>query len=64
MVKGVATRVLLGSNPAVGTSLRKFTNSVYPTLPVSFEGETLKAVGPFHQVAMPGEVKEPTQGVV
>ena len=25
--------------------------------------ETLKAVGPFHLVSMPGEVKYPTQGV-
>ena len=26
--------------------------------------ETLKAVGPFHLVSMPGEVKYPTQGVM
>ena len=25
--------------------------------------ETLKAVGPFNLVSMPGEVKDPTQGV-
>ena len=25
--------------------------------------ETLKAVGPFYMVSMPGEVKDPTQGV-
>ena len=25
--------------------------------------ETLKAVGPFYMVPMPGEVKDPTQGV-
>ena len=25
--------------------------------------ETVKAVGPFYQVSMPGEVKDPTQGV-
>ena len=25
--------------------------------------ETLKAVGPFYLVSMPGEVKDPTQGV-
>ena len=26
--------------------------------------ETLKAVGPFYLVSMPGEVKDPTQGVI
>ena len=25
--------------------------------------ETVKAVGPFYMVSMPGEVKDPTQGV-
>ena len=48
-----------GSNPAEATSLRNFGNSVYPSLPVSF-GETLKAVGPFYLVSIPGEVKDPT----
>ena len=33
-------RVVLGSNPAAATSLRNFGNSVYPTLPVSFGGDT------------------------
>ena len=33
-------RVVLGSNPAGGTSLRNFGNSVYPALPVSFGGDT------------------------
>ena len=33
-------RVVLGSNPAGGTSLRNFGNSVYPTLPVYFGGYT------------------------
>ena len=28
-----------------------------------FSDETLKAVGPFYLVSMPGEVKDPTQGV-
>ena len=39
-------------------------NSVYPTLPVSFGGDTklVKAVGPFYLVSMPKEVKYPTQG--
>ena len=33
-------RVVLGSSPAGGTSLRNFGNSVHPTLPVSFGGDT------------------------
>ena len=33
-------RVVLGSNPAGGTSLQNCDNSVYPTLPVSFGGDT------------------------
>ncbi len=33
-------RVVLGLNPAVATLLRNFDNSVYPTLPVSFRGES------------------------
>ena len=28
-----------------------------------FSDETLKAVGPFYRVSMPGEVQDPTQGV-
>ena len=49
-----------GSNPtAENFSLRNFANSVYPALPVSFEGDT-KAVGPFCLVYMPGEVKYST----
>ena len=53
-------RVVLGSNHAAANSLWNFGNSVYPDL--SF-GETLKAVGPFYLVSMPGEVKYPTHGV-
>ena len=33
------------------------------SLCLSDEDETLKAVGPFYLVSMPGEVKYPTQGV-
>ena len=33
-------RVVLGSNPAEATSFRNFGNSVYPTMPVSFGGDT------------------------
>ena len=35
-------------------------NFVYPTC---FSEETLKAGGLFYLVSMPGEVKDPTQGV-
>ena len=51
-------RVVLGSSPAGGTSLRNFGNSVYPTLPVSFGGDTKS-----HMMPMPGEGKDPTQEV-
>ena len=30
----------MGSNPAAATSLRNFSNSAYPALPVSFGGDT------------------------
>ena len=33
---------MLGSNPAGGTSFRNVGNSVYPTLPVSFRGNSKK----------------------
>ena len=42
--------------------LGNFGNFLYPTLPVSF-GKDTKTVGPFYLVPMPGEVKDPTQGV-
>ena len=32
-------------------------------LSLCLSNETLKAVGPFYPVSMPGEVKDPTQGV-
>ena len=54
-------RVVLGSNPAGGISLRNFGNSVYPALPVSFGADT-KSRRPFYLVSMPGEVKCPTHG--
>ena len=50
-------RTVNGSSPA---SLRNFGNSVYPALPECLSDETLKAVGPFYLVSMPGEVKDPT----
>ena len=49
----------LGSNRTGAISIRNFGNSVYPTLPVAFGGDT-KAVDPFYLVSMPGEVKYPT----
>ena len=40
-------------------SLRNFGNSVYPACQC-LSDETVKAVGPFYLVSMPGEVKDPT----
>ena len=34
-----------------------------PVVGHSLSDETVKAVGPFYLVSMPGEVKDPTQGV-
>ena len=56
-------RVVQGSNHAAATySLRNFGNSVYPAFKLCqcLSEETLKAVGPFYLVSMPGEVKDPT----
>ena len=54
-------RVVAGSN---------HTEAVWKLLAISFtplcqclSEETLKAVGPFYLVSMPGEVKYPTPGV-
>ena len=55
----IVSQVVLGSNPADGISLRKFGNSVCQCL----SEETLKAGSLFYLVSMPGEVKDPTQGV-
>ena len=41
---------------------RNLGNFFHPTLTCLSE-ETLKAGGPFYLVSMPGEVKDPTQGV-
>ena len=38
-------------------------NFFTPHLPVSFGRDIKKAGGPFYLVSMPGEVKDPTQGV-
>ena len=49
---------------STGTSLRKFHNSVYPALPVYFGGDTKSRwYLYFYLVSMPGEVKDPTQGI-
>ena len=48
--------VVLGSNAAAATSLRNFCLPRF----VSLSEETLKAVGPFYLVSMPGGVKDPT----
>ena len=53
-------QVVPGSNSAGATSLRNFGNS--PQCQCISE-EPPKAVGPFYMVPMPGEVKDPTQGV-
>ena len=49
----------VGSNPAGGSSLTNFGNSVYPTL--SFGGDT-NSFRSLLSGVMPGEVKDPTQG--
>ena len=45
--------------PLRKTLLRNFGSSIYPALQCLTE-ETLKALGPFYLVPMPGEVKYPT----
>ena len=37
--------------------------SILETVSLCLSDETLKAVGPCYLVSMPGEVKDPTQGV-
>ena len=50
-----------GSNPPTAVSkLRQFRS---PHIACVFR-KTLKAGGPFYLVFMPGEVKDPTQGVI
>ena len=51
-------RVVLCSNPAGGTLAIPFT-----PLCQCLSEETLKAVGPFYRVSMPGELNDPTHGV-
>ena len=50
-----------GSIPSTTASkLRQFRS---PHICLCHSEETLKAGGPFYLVSMPGEVKDPTQGV-
>ena len=50
-----------GSIPPTAVSkLRQFRS---PHISLCLSEETLKAGGPFYLVSMPGEVKDPTQGV-
>ena len=50
-----------GSIPPTAISkLRQFRS---PHICLCLSEETLKAIGPFYLVSMPGEVKYPTQGV-
>ena len=46
--------------PAVVLKLRQFRS---PHICLCLSEETLKAGGPFYLLSMPGEVKDPTQGV-
>ena len=46
--------------PAAVSKLRQFR---LPHICLCLSEETLKAGGPFYLVSMPGEVKDPTQGV-
>ena len=46
--------------PAAVSKIRQFRS---PHICLCLSEETLKAGGPFYLVSMPGEVKDPTQGV-
>ena len=46
--------------PAAVSKLRQFRS---PHICLCLSEETLKAGGPFYLVSVPGEVKDPTQGV-
>ena len=45
------------------TYCRFETNLIHPTLSICLSEKTLRAVVPVYLVSMPGEVKDPTQGV-
>ena len=50
-----------GGSSVVGAPLQNLGKFVYPTLPVSFGGDT-KSCCRFNRVSMPGEVKDPMGG--
>ena len=45
------------------TAVSKLSQFRSPHICLCLSEETLKAGGPFYLVSMPGEVKDPTQGV-
>ena len=54
-------RTVNGSSPAAEKTFRFGTLAIPFTPPcLCLSDETLKAVGPFYLVSMPGEVKDPT----
>ena len=55
-------RVIAGSNPIEAFWKLQMAISFTPLCQCLSE-ETVKAVGPFYLVSMPGEVKDPTRGV-
>ena len=59
--------LVASSIPGLGTwhAIRCTNLALYirDCVSVCLSEETLKAVGPFYLVSMPGEVKDPTQGV-
>ena len=56
-----------GSIPGLGTwhviRCKNLALNIRDCVSLCLSEETLKAVGPFYLVSMPGEVKDPTQGV-
>ena len=55
-----------GSRPGLGEYYSRCKNMalyIRDCESLCLSDETVKAVGPFYLVSMPGEVKDPTQGV-
>ena len=59
----MATEGSLDSNANSSTSLPHFVTISFTPLCHSISEDTLKAVGPYYLLSMPGEVKHSTQGV-
>ena len=57
--------LVAGSIPGLGTwqMCKNLALNIRDCVSLCLSDETLKAVGPFYLVSMPGEVKDPTQGV-